>query len=586
MYDFKFSVKDGKCSGCFDNIDFDFDCGEIFGKIAFTNMESIMGLYYSDILVESEDVEYEIISEKNCIIPHYNGGSENYCMQLVVKKYSGGIYEVSYELTGGAYSRKTADYKMYTWSVQYDIITNPYIRFYGKKNTERLYLKNGELRFIEQNEKFKATELVLNGEAMPYKGSFWFEEFDENSDFAFGYDMFRRLGNELQEGGREFVYRGDELIYSGMSLADNCIITVESSEDKKITEKIPKDIDKYEYALFHAQNNHYFYDDEDVELKISTHIRENSDLTITKFYLLDAFYDELKELTPAVQKTGKFSEYGFDSYEYNVNLGKMAQGVYHVKCEVLFGNEVLSSHTSAFEVLDDSEISPRASSGIPFMYSGEAAPGNIEYNCPDPWMITPDHNEVHYLDCMLAVPEVTENRNGWELLKTYKRQMFLWADSRTIPKGKSFWEYPNSLKLADYINLNENDRATVTYYNAYQGTFEMEIVKNIYNQFKEEHKEYDLFDMPEDGKVTTKVYADFFRRYGTEWISYLNEHNLPNLFEMQDEIRAKYPQIKFSHYGPYNIYTTRHSGIRRTNLSFKPYKYAEKMMDGFWYFED
>ena len=586
MYDLNFSVQSGKCIGCFNGVNFGFDCGAVDGKIALVHILSIHGVLFSDIHIESNCAPYEIIRDENYVMPHYDGGSEDYALHLTVKKYTCGTYEVSYELTGGAGSKYTQDYKMGVWSIQYDIITNAYIRFYGAKNTDKLYLKNGELRFVEQNEKIKKPELYLQGHKMPYTGSFFLEEFDESAKFAYGYELFRSLGTDLQQGRREFVYAQNTLVYSGAPLTDDCIITVQSPEDKKMTEKIPKDIDLYAHALFHAQKNHYFMHDEDAVFKIETHIQKYAELTTAKFYLLDAFYDVICELHPSQEKTDTLAEYGFVSRGYNINLGKKAQGVYHIQCKVLLGEQVLQVHTSAFEVLDDTALSPRESSGFPFMYSGEAAPIKVEYNCPDPWMIKPDHNEVHYVDCMQAVPEITEHRAGWALLKTYKRKMFLWANSRSIPKGKTFKDYPKSLKLADFVCIDVPERAPLTYCNVLPYIFTSEAVRKIYNQFKEAHPDYVLFDMPEDGKVSKEDFIDLFKRYGTAWLAYLNDKNTDNLMELYDEVRAEYPKLKFSHYGPYNLYTMKHSGIRRTNMSFKPYKRAAEMMDGFWIFED
>ena len=306
-YELKFTVKDGKFTGEFAGKKFDYECGIVEGKIAISNMKAVKCLIFSDIYVESDSVDYEIVMDRNYIIPHYDGGSENYNVNIIVKKYSGDIYDVSYELTGGA-SRKTDDYKMAVSAIQYDIFTNAYIRFCGKNNTEKLYLKNGELIFVEQNEKLTATQLLLNGEAMPYKGSFQLEEFDANSEFVFGYEHFRNFGNELQEGRREFVYRGDKLIYSGTPLLDDYIIKVESPDDKKITERIPKHIDKYDYALSHAQTNHYFMYDEDVQFKIITYVKENSDLITARIQLLDAFLDEIKTVNSAYVVSDDLSE--------------------------------------------------------------------------------------------------------------------------------------------------------------------------------------------------------------------------------------------------------------------------------------
>ena len=584
MYAFALSVNSKNLYGKFNDIAFSFACDMPEGKIAFTNYRSIKGLLFSDIYVESEEAPFKTVLDKKYIIPHYDGGSEDYCIQVTAKKYDGGTYEIAYRLTGGAYSRNTPDYKMGIWSVQYDIFTNPYISFYGSKNTGKLYLKNGELCFIEQNETFKNTELILENEKIPYTGVFYLDEFDENSDFAFGYDLLRRLGNELQEDKREFVYKDGELLYSGTPLSDDYIITVSSPADKKITTLIPKDIDKYEKALFHAQNNHYFMDDEDVVFKITSHIRKNAELTDFKLYLLDAFYNEIKEIDPKPEQSTKLTQYGFTSLAHNVHLGKIPQGVYHIKAEIILGSKVVCSHTSAFEVIDDSEISPRESSGIPFMYSGEAAPANIEYNCPDPWTIKPDHNEIHYLDCMLAVPEVTENRKGWEIMKLYKRKMFLWADPRTMPKGKTYKDYLKSVKLADYIMAGATN-APLTY-TIFPGIFKNPHILGKYNSFKKAHPHYSLPDIPASGEISNESFHRFYNAYGSEWIDYICEKTADKLMEFQCEVRELNPNIKFSYYGPYALYGTRHAGILSSKFRNVSEKYLTKMMDGYWIFED
>ena len=132
-------------------------------------------------------------------------------------------------------------------------------------------------------------------------------------DFAFGYDLLRRLGNEMQEGGREFVYNAERLVYSGTPLSKNCVITVKSPKNKKMANNLPKNIDKYELALFHAQNNHYFFYDEDVEFSVITSVRCDADLTNVRICLLDAFFNEIKEVEGVCKPCEKFKAYGFES---------------------------------------------------------------------------------------------------------------------------------------------------------------------------------------------------------------------------------------------------------------------------------
>ena len=583
MYDFSLTVKNGNCNAEFNGIRCSFPCEVSSGKIGFSNQVSIQGLLISDINISSDIADGQIISENRYIIPHYDGGSENYILDVKVNKLDD-IYEIEYSLTGGAFSRKTKDYKMGIWSVQYDFIENPYIRFYSNNNSEKLYLKNGTLRFVEQNETFTATDKILCGEKMPYCGKFQLEKFDENSDFAFGYDLFRRLGNELQEDRREFVYENTVLVYSGASLSDDYIITAESPEDKKITTLIPKDIDEYENALAHAAGNHYFMYDEDVCFTIHTHTKKFPEFATYKFYLLDAFFNEIKEINPVTEESEKFTKYGLYSLKHKINLGKMSQGVYHIKTAICINEDEIFTQESAFEVFDNSNISPKESSGIPFMYSGEAAPANIKYNCPDPWIIKPDHNEIHYLDCMLAVPEITENRKGWEILKLYKRKMFLWIDSRTVPSGKSYKDYPKSLPHADFLNVTATNAGIINY-NIFPSIFKNPLIAQDFKNFNAMHPDY---NMPEikDGTVSQSDFNKYYNEHGMEWLEYLCNKNTDRFLEFKNEIKKLNPDIKFSKYGPYAIYGTRHSGIISSKLRMVPYERAHEIMDGFWIFED
>ncbi len=586
MYNFSLSVEENKCFGNAFGICFSFQCNNTRGKIGISNESSTNGLYFSELIVESSDVDYTIVTDKEFVIPYYDGGSEDYCIHIIVKKYTGGTYELSYTLTGGVYSRNTKDYKRNIWSVQYDIIRNAYIKFYGNPGTDKLFLKNGELRFVEQNETYKDTELALNGEKMPFAGKFRFEEFDENADFAFGYELFRRLGNELQEGRREYVYRNGNLIYSGTPLYEDYIITVQSPANKKIATLIPKNIDKYENALFHAQSNHYFMHDEPVTFKVTTHIRKDCELTKLNITLLDAFFDEIQSVEYSSTPTEKFYEYGFTTFEHNINLGEMTQEVYHIKAEILLGDVVVCKHISAFEVIDNSKLSPRQSSKIPFIYSGEAAPPNIEFNCPDPWMIKPDHNEAHYIDCLLTVPEVAENRNGWDIMKLYKKTMFTWINNRTIPHKKTYRDYPNCLKNSDYARIQPLEAVELVSYITNPSIFTKPTVLEIYQDFKNEHKDYVLPDISENGRISTEDFTEFYKTHGSEWIEYLCNKNTDNLIAEYQKLKKEYPDLKFSHYGPYAMYGTKHSGILSSKLRLILPERAHEMMDGFWYFED
>lgn len=585
MYHLDFSVEENICVGSFDDIAFQFECKSPRGKMGFFNNSSVKGLAYSNIRIESNDVEQKEIVKRKYQIPYYDGGSEEYCIEMDVKKYKDGSYELTYSLTGGAFSRQADSYHMNIWAVQYDVIKNAYIKFYGKCGTNKLFLKNGELCFVEQSPDGKYTEALMDGQKMPFVGKFYLDDFCENDDFAFGYDLFRRLGNELQEDKREFVYHGEELVYSGKSLSEDYNIIIESPKKKKISEMIPLEIDEYEQAKFHALNNHYFLHNEEVAFHIKWLMKRNLDMIHCKVYLLDAFFDEIKDISINKVPIEDGKEYGYTSFISEINLGNMCQGVYHIKAVMYLGDEIVSAHTSAFEVIDDSDISPRESSRIPFMYSGEATPPNIKYNCPDPWIMKPDHNEIHYFDCMLAVPEITEHRKGWkELLGLYKRKMFLWLNDRTAPSEKTYLDYPQSVKLADYTNIT-SPTAPINYI-INPRSFRSAAVRKIYNEFREDRKEYDLFDLSDRDSITDEEFRKLFELCGSEWVDYFCEKNAENLIRFHSSMKEMNPDIKFSEYGPYAIYGTNYSGPYSAKWKMAPINRAEEMMDGFWIFED
>lgn len=579
LYGFRLSVDGGKCRASFDGREVVFDCPSIKGRIGLMNRNSIMGLLVAEVKVEAEAVFAREVWRNQYVIPHYDGGSEDYVMEVVLRKYVEGPYEVSYELTGGAGSREPRDYRMRIWSVQYDVIKNPYLCFYGRPGSEKLYLYNGDLCFVEQNPTEKYTGLYMNGKSTPYAGRFLLEGLDEKADVAFGYEQFRRLGNELQEGEREFVYRDGQLIYSGRTLSEDYLIRIESPEDKGIVERIPKDIDEYEKALFQAKKNHYFLQGEAVAFRLFWHVKGHIPLLGFRAYLQDAFFEDLFEIELNTESADEFGEFGFSTYVSDVCLEKLEQGVYHIKACMLLGEKVICSHVSAFEVFDDSAISPRESSGIPFIYSGEAAPPNIKYNCPDPWMIKPDHNEIHYVECLLAMPEMTEYRKGWELMKLYKRKMFLWMNGRTIPEGKTCLDYPNSVKLADYIYASE------VAYIILPGIFRNPSVRKIYEDFRRERPEYGLRKLPEEG-ITEEQFRELYRLCGSEWVDYVCEKNTDNIMRFHEEIRKLNPKVKFTSYGPYAIYGTNHTGILASKLRMVSLSRAHEVRDGFWFFED
>ena len=586
--------ENGKCFGGLDNYGFSFKTGETYGNLGISlyfpddEMKGV-SLFYDFSITSDDQISVLNIFRRQCVIPHYDGGSENYVLTVSVDKLDEEAYRVSYDLDGGVFSREPKDYKMEIWTVQYDIFKNAYIAFSKKTHTNKMYLKNGMLVFSEQNEFGKFGEQVFKAEKMPFKGTFLLTEFDSEYDLIFGYDDFRRLGNEFQGGGREFIYDKDsKLIYSGESVFDDELIVVKSPENKKIVGLIPKDVSEYDKAIFHAQNNHYFIADECIKFEITVCTKRDISLYSVKAEITDTYFNNGKSIELKISDNeNTFRRFGYFSHKYKVETESMPQGVYHICVRLYYGGKCVKEHISAFEIIDSkNNISPAEASGLPFMYSGEGAPPEIEYNCPDPCIIKPDFNICHYLSGIQYQATVAERRNPWKLLKLYKKKAFTWIDERTVPNGKSYRDYPQSLKNSDFVQVGTGKGIFLNIINP--NWFDYPDIREIYNNFRKDHPQYadKIFCLEGGKKVTLEDLEVLFSVCPEEWVQYYCERKNEISLKCYGEIRKINPNIKISHYGPYAQYGSNYWSEYSAKWRGISNKYKNEIVDGFYVFED
>lgn len=545
------------------------------------------------IAIESdEEPDKSVMLCPSCRIPCYDGGSEPYTLDISAAKYKNGVRRIDWKLTGGAYSRAERNYQMGIWSVQYDVFTDPFIRLISGGESKKLIIRNGTLVFSEQNPLGKSAELFMQASKMPFGGSFFLPpcRVDSGETYVgFGYGLFRRLGNEFQSGRSEFIFSDvGNLLYYGDPLSDECQLHVTSPADKKITRMIPENVTEREKALGHARGNHYFMDDEPACFTISAACEKERFLDF-RVSLTNAYFREIRDLKFTVERdsTDILERLGKNVIKLSVCAGSLPQGVYHIHISVLYGQKVIRDSYSAFEVIDtDSDVSPRESSGLPFMYSGEGAPPNIRYNCPDPWIEKPDMNACHYFDCLLVQPEIGEERRVWELTKLYKIKLFSWVDTRTAPSGKTPFDYPLTLRNSNFLNVDSRSGEGYNYFHNMLQNYPAAV--GIMNDFRCEHPEYDaelcsLGDLKaDDGRLVMRL----LEICPEEWLSYFNRRANRLTLEFLNRIREVNHDVRFGKYGALGYYATNHVNAYAGKWRMNDMDNLHRIRDGFMIFED
>ena len=562
-------------------------CGGI--RVSEAGSPGTMLLGYINIESDEEPICRQTL-RASCRIPCYDGGSEPYILGVSMSEYKNGVRRIDWNLTGGAYSRAVRDYQMGIWSVQYDVFTDPFIRPISGGETRKLFIRNGTLVFSEENPFAKNAKLFMGAEKMPFGGSFFLPPLHGGRTYVgFGYELFRRLGNEFQSDRSEFVFSDHgNLLYYGDPISDDCQLRVTSPADKAITRMIPEGVTERDKALTHARGNHYFMDDESVCFTIVAACKKERFLNF-RVSLTNAYFREIRDLTFTAEKIrADLPElFGENVTELSVRVGSLPQGVYHIHISVLYGQKVIRDSYSAFEVIDtDSGVSPRESSGLPFMYSGEGAPPDIRYNCPDPWIEKPDMNACHYFDCLLIQPEIAEERRVWELTKLYRIKLFSWVDIRTVPSGKTPFDYPLTLRNSDFLDVDS--RSGEGYHLFHNLLQNYPVAVGIMNDFRREHPEYDaeLRALGNLKETDWRLMRRLFEICPEEWISYFNRRANEHTFEFQNRIREVNPDVKFGKYGALGFYTTNHMNAYAGKWRMCDMENLHRIRDGFLIFED
>ena len=446
-------------------------------------------------------------------------------------------------------------------------------------------LKNGDLIFLRAAESVYTEEYmgIVDANRIPYTKTFYLTNFADIKYFVFGYKTAKFDLNFPRESEFVFDLEG-ALAYHGAPLSKDIRVLVSSPKDKayvqKVRDKNPKEAEK---ALAHVMGNHYFDKAETPQFEITIGTTLDTRFLSLKVYLLDAYFKKIKELPQADIKEGT-DIFGLASITLSVKTERLAQNVYHILVECAYGDKIVESYTSAFEVLDSAlSISPQKSAGYPSFHVGEGF-----LNAPNPWTLHADDSFCHYVDSILFHPNASEEKEAWKLTELYKRNFLVWYNNRTSPL-QSLDAFPGTIAHADIINLYPPKRDDMSFgrldlffkslYGYYKGR------KAIYNEFVRANPDLGLSEVGEDEPFEGSLVEGLEKNFDA-WARFIGEQNYKALRAQWEEVTAINPDAKRFVYGPFPAYATNCVGGEAVKwVGYNPANMTD-IYNGFFLFED
>lgn len=569
--------------------------GEIVSGRTGIHVSAVYGrITFSDVVITSkEKIDKIKVFATEFTLPCQNGGMIPYTLKLDVFSY-GSVYEMAYSFEGGISTRTPTDLHADVWITQYDDITEPYIKLVSDEGIKKFSLYKGTARFADRNlahDIRRIFENVLTVKDTPLSGSFYLSDFEKYKYAGFGYEYFNGWGYMPMSGTHEYIFDLDgKLLYGGEPLDGNTVFDFKSP-DKRIVNKIPKTLHDYEKAVYHAENNHYFYTDEKASFELLMYTNENTDFTEVNVTLYDAFFKKLTDVGICDKESLCFDIPSYSLNKYSFVIDELPIGVYHIGAALSEGGKTIKEHYSAFEVLDESlDISPQGASGLPVMYVGDGAPALSETCVPDFYAEKSGFDWGHYCSVGLHVPITAQEKKVWELYKLYNRKVFTWNTKRTI-LNYDVSKLEDIITHSDFNNYfyPELENCPIYYrFDLYNHAGYCDFLKEKINEFLSLNPTFKKELAIEDATAsfTFEEFLRMMRVCGGKWIEFAHE-KIREVFARQTaELKEKNPEQRRCSYGPWPAY---HSNLKG-GYSIKWYGFdPEKLhetFDGFLQFED
>jgi len=593
-YSVKIIVNGNRVFGNFIDRDFNFETEIGAGDTGVGRANFPGELIFRSVELTSDDVvdKTVVVKKQTAIIPMLNGGMLPYKLNFEICKINE-IYEFNYEFTGGVYFRPIDDNgSVGQFSVEHDRFINPYVKLLAGDKAYKINIKNGRLTVSDPNVHWEFLKEYFESPNLPIDGRVGVDScfaFDKVK-IIFGYDELEIGGYLVQKGGpSEFVFdTNGNLLYQGAALTGNTYEFL-SPADKNIIDMIPKDLPNYEIVVKRLQENHYFMENEEINLTFRMRTRMDEKNIKVLASLNDVFDEVLIDgLDTNFCKTNdNFMDLGYKELNYSVKINALKLGVYRGAFYVYDGEELIKKANVTFEVLStQNKIAPPLASGLPFMYSTPNEQRYLDRDVFDPWNPMPSCDMEHYFSCVAFTPSVGIKKRIWEAIKPFNREWFMWLDSRT----SNPWDYElfiDGVKNADYMQY-QLPNVAYRYDLWIIDTYNPNVLKILHEfldknphvasklKYSAAKETFTLDDLNEIQQVCRKEWYDFACKRVREL-----------MLEQNETFKKLNPKFKRAYYGPFSIYTSPYGtyNIMR-HFGLDPSNDVSEQYSGFMQFED
>lgn len=554
------------------------------GQVGFQRRNFIGEWVLCDALISSEDTMEEevILPQVEVVIPQTDGGTIPYELYYSVINRGGRCY-LDYTFLGGPQYR----HKYYPplekskqYSGEINTFKDAYVRVYFEEHAPKTaMLKNGLLTVSDPNLQWKtALDKFLDASMLPLTGSIPLPEGARVTMVTLGYDAFSATGHQSQKHGvREYFFD-----CAGKYLdADLCSERYEllSPADKAAVQIIPKNCYDYPTVKKHFEENHYFSEEEEIDLTLKISGVKDMQYLRVEAQLQDAYADKMEDLAVTACDGS-----------YTVKRPSLPVGVYRVEYRVYLGERLLRTINHAFEVFDitGKRCAPMES-GLPFIYSTPNELRYLDRDSFDPWNPMPSCDVEHYFPCSCMTGVYGEKKRIWEILPLFGRKWYVWMTDRTMNEHE-IENHPDIVRHADYLITQFRGRLynmRTDYWKAevYQGH-----LKELLDQFLKENPGYagQLDYQPDGEAITRPQLKQLLEVCGHPWYEYANDEIMERVREVNEKVKALNPDSLRAYYGPFCIYTTCYASY----YCIKKYGYpideslSDELFTGFAQFED
>ncbi|MBO4345832.1 MAG: hypothetical protein J5833_08745 [Victivallales bacterium] len=495
-----------------------------------------------------------------------------------------------------------------------DILTNPYFKVMDDDRSLKFTLFQGEA-IMAQDEMTPAYfyTLLHKRPQWPLKRRILFFKQDGKNFFAVGADtcLNTTTYNTALSPGETMFDEGGKVIYSGKGISEAAgDIVFTSQEDKEIVGRLPKDDPRYDMAVAFARRNHYFLSEEKILFTVNVSARNALPLEY-EIALEDVFLTKLRDVPfKATFSTSRVANFDLHTATLRCDdLSGLAEGVYHLRLRSVDATGVPLEDYCAFEVMGRGKdaLPPPLLSGLPYLYDSRTETRGLETDSFDPWHVA-RVDEGHYMACANFLPVPARKYNVAPTVHAYHREWFLWLASRCVNKPM-MRDNEDLIAQADYISHKEELEFVQLYARSNYGGGRLPQLVEFLRKHPDSRYDYNNIKELEaavaDGRGVDSVstsaiinggfgegdpdlshhnFEILAKYHWSEWLEFRNRYMADKVQASLDYMRRLQPHIKFSAYGPANIYYARCKGQEFVKAHQSIYLTDD--MVGFYQYED